>query len=238
MAAITSRLSDMLSDILFTSVHITEVAQLAGCFVKIRIVSPVFRHAQWSPGDKMQLRIRRGSLQARAYTPINWDNIEGSTELLAFLHGDGPGARWFDEVTIGAAGYVFGPSSSIDLTNVAASAVFVGDETSVALAHALRSVAPAARCIYEAVDAASLCTLLAMLKLNKNATVLPKASDHARLLEELRTALESTPAPHELIVSGDAATVNAVRRGVRRWPHLTPRIKARAYWAQGRTGLS
>ncbi|EUA74052.1 hypothetical protein I540_0838 [Mycobacteroides abscessus subsp. bolletii 1513] len=37
MAAITSRLSDMLSDILFTSVHITEVAQLAG--VSSRYVS-------------------------------------------------------------------------------------------------------------------------------------------------------------------------------------------------------
>jgi hypothetical protein len=32
--------------------------------------------------------------------------------------------------------------------------------------------------------------------------------------------------------------VHAACRGLRRWPHRTSRIKARAYWANGRTGLS
>lgn len=238
MAAVASRLSDMVSDVLFTPARVTEVTQLAACFVKIRIVSPAFRRAQWTAGDKLQLRTRRGSLQARAYTPMNWDNIEGSTELLAFLHGNGPGARWFDDVTVGTDCDVFGPSGSLDLAKVANSTVFVGDETSVALGHALRIVAPEAVCIYEATDIASLCTLLAMLKLNENTTVVAASRDRATLLEELRKALESSPGPHDLVVSGDAATVNAVRRRARRWPHLAPRIKARAYWAQGRAGLS
>ncbi|MGH3726245.1 MAG: siderophore-interacting protein [Mycobacterium sp.] len=238
MAAIASRLSDMLSDVLFTPVHVIEATQLATCFVKIRIASPAFQRAQWTPGDKLQLRTRRGSLHVRAYTPMNWDNREGSTELLAFLHGDGLGARWFDDVTVGTDCDVVGPSGSLDLTKVSNSTVFVGDETSVALAHALRSIVPAAVCIYEATDIASLCALLAMLKLNDNTLVVAKSPDSATLLDELRKTLESSPRPYDLIVSGDAATVNAVRRGARRWPHLAPRIKARAYWAQGRTGLS
>lgn len=238
MAAITSRLSDMLADALFTSVHVTEITRIAGCFVKIRIASPAFRRAEWTAGDKMQLRTRRGSLEARAYTPINWDPVGGSTELLAFLHGDGPGARWFDEASVGLSGDVFGPSSSLDLTKVGESTVFVGDETSVALAHALRTVAPNALCIYEAVDVASLCTLLAQLRLNQNTVVVAKSVDRAKLLKELRQALDSKPSPEDLVVSGDAATVNAVRRAVKSWPHLALKIKARAYWAQGRTGLS
>lgn len=229
MAAIASRLSDMLSDVLFTSVHVTEVTQLATCFVKVNVVSPAFRRAQWTPGDKLQLRTRKGSLQARAYTPMNWDNLQGSTELLAFLHGDGPGARWFDDVVVGTNCDVFGPGSSLDLTKMTNSTVFVGDETSVALAHALRTAAPSALCIYEASDVASLCTLLALLKLNENSTVMAKSADRAAVLEELRKALEASAGHCDLVVSGDAATVNAVRHGVRRWPHLGPKIKARAY---------
>ncbi|WP_078309301.1 MULTISPECIES: siderophore-interacting protein [unclassified Mycobacterium] len=238
MVPITSRLSDMLSDVLFTPVQVAEVTYLASCFVKIRITSQAFQRAQWTPGDKMQVRTRRGSLQMRAYTPISWDHHAGSTELIAFLHGSGPAADWFGNITIGAECEAFGPSRSLDLSKTAESTVFVGDETSVALAHALRTVNPSARCIYEATDLASLCALLAMLKLNDNTRVVTKSQDRSALLEQLREAMESASGPQDLIVSGDAATVNAVRRAVRRWPDIAPRIKARAYWAHGRPGLS
>lgn len=238
MAPIASRLSDLVSDVLFTSARISEVTQLSTHFVQVRLGSDAFRDAQWTPGDKLQIRPQRGSLRMRTYTPISWDRQEGTTELIAFRHGDGAGARWFDDATVGTACEVFGPSRSLDLSDAAASTVFIGDETSVALAHALHGVHPAARFLYEATDPDALATVLTTLGLTDNTEIIAKSDDREALLGLIRESMASPVEPCDLVVSGDAATVNEIRRDIRRWPHLRPRIKARAYWAHGRTGLS
>ncbi|MBA0047320.1 siderophore-interacting protein [Mycobacteroides sp. LB1] len=238
MTPLASRLSDLVSDVLFTTARISEVSELSTCFVKVRLASEAFRRTQWIPGDKLQIRPQRGSLRMRAYTPINWDRRAGSTDLIAFRHGDGPGARWFEDAAVGTDCDVFGPSRSLDLSDVAPSAVFVGDETSVALAHALHSVNPADRYLYETTDPSALMAVLTALGLAENVKVMDKSDNHDALLQLIIESVQSPGEPSDLIVSGDAATVSAVRRGARRWGDYRPQIKARAYWAHGRTGLS
>jgi NADPH-dependent ferric siderophore reductase len=50
-------------------------------------------------------------------------------------------------------------------------------------------------------------------------------------------AAQASTRPFDLVVSGDAATVHAVRRNARQWPRRPTDTKAKAYWAKGRTGL-
>lgn len=238
MAPIASLLSDLLSDVLLTSVRVSDTSEIAERFVKIRLASPQFRRAHWTPCDKLQLRPQRGSLLMRTYTPISWDCDAGCTDVIGFLHGDGPGASWCRDVPVGAECDVFGPSRSLDLSRVSASTVFLGDETSVGLAHALRRVNPAAHCVYETTDPVGLKAALTALGIVDNTELVAKSDDRTALLQLAFDAGEAYVDGYDLVVSGNAAIVNAVRRGVRHRPQPAPRIKARAYWARGRTGLS
>lgn len=240
MAPLAARLSDLAADVLFTSVRITEIAELTPKFVKATLGCDAFTRAKWTPGDKLQLRPRRGSLAMRTYTPINWNPDEGTTDVVVYRHGDGPAVRWFDAAVTGTDAEIYGPSRSLDLSDTMKHTVFLGDETSIALAHALQQHNANANYLYETDDPATLSTVITKLDIGKNTSVLSKTDDRRELLQRLIEAIETAEAgePVDLVVTGDAATVNAVRRELKTRTDLTPRIKARAYWASGKTGLS
>lgn len=239
MAPITARLSDLAADVLFTTVCVNDVTEVAPRFLKAGLSCEAFTRAKWTPGDKLQLRPRRGSLAMRTYTPISWNLDEGTAEVIAYRHGDGPAVRWFDNAAVGADAEIYGPSRSLDLSDTVADTIFVGDETSVGLAYALSHLNPSVRYVYETSDPAILSGALTALKITDNADIIVKSDDRSELLQSiLRVAENCTGPSFDLVVTGDAATVNAVRRALRRRPDLTHRMKARAYWAHGRAGLS
>lgn len=238
MPGLRSLLSDLISDVVLSPVHVAEVESIGTRFTQIRIEGHVFEDCRWTPGDKLQLRVQRGSVALRTYTPINWQADPGSVELIAFHHGRGPGARWFDSASVGTECEVFGPSRSIDLSDSVGNVVFIGDETSVALADALRSVNPLSRFIFEATDPGPISSVLTTLGFPDTVEIVVKSNDRRPLLEHAREAGEEFGSAFDFVVSGDAATVSAARRAMRHWHDLRPRIKARAYWAKGRSGLS
>jgi NADPH-dependent ferric siderophore reductase len=107
------------------------------------------------------------------------------------------------------------------------------------LGYALHHRNPEAKYLYEAGDPAAVSAVLAAFGANENAAVVAKAADRGELLEAITQAAEGVSgSSFDLVLTGDAATVIAVRRSLKARPDLTPRIKARAYWADGRTGLS
>jgi hypothetical protein len=57
------------------------------------------------------------------------------------------------------------------------------------------------------------------------------------VLRAAQDAAAAAPGAFDLVLSGDAATVHAVRRAARHWPSRPATTRARAYWAEGRTGL-
>jgi NADPH-dependent ferric siderophore reductase len=244
MAKVTERLADLASGMMLTSALVSEVERLSPRFVRVGLRAAAFRTASWKPGTKLQLRPRRGTLGLRTYTPVEWDAEHGATRLIAFTHGEGPAAEWFRAVQVDAPCEVFGPRGSMDLRGLSDRVVFVGDESSVGLACALRTAtatatatattAPDVRHVFEAIDPAELATVLDELGLAATSTVLPRADDRTGLVAQARAA---AVAPFDLVVSGDAATVHAVRRAARSWPHRPTTTRARAYWAEGRTGL-
>ncbi len=220
---------------MFDTANVTRCDRLSPQFVRLELSAEAFRKATWVPGAKLQFRPRRGSMSLRTYTPISWDAGRGVTELIAYTHGTGPAAQWFERVTEGQTCEVFGPRRSIDLREATGPVLFIGDESSVALACALRTVTGDVAFVFEAHDPAGLTDVLAQLSITERVAVATKSTDRADLLRQARHA--AMQAPFTLIVTGDAATVHAVRRDSRGWERKPRQVNGKAYWAEGRTGL-
>ena len=235
ITGLSERLADLAGGVMFDTATVTGCDRLSPQFVRLELSAEAFRKPAWVPGAKLQLRPRRGSLSLRTYTPMNWDAGRGVTELIAYTHGTGPAAQWFERVTEGQTCEVFGPRRSIDLRAATGPVLFIGDESSVALACALHTIAADVAYVFEARDPAGLTGVLAPLGIAERAMVVAKSTDRAELLRQARH--DAAPAPYTLLVTGDAATVHAVRRDSRGWERSPRRVMGKAYWAEGRTGL-
>jgi NADPH-dependent ferric siderophore reductase len=69
------------------------------------------RDVSWTPGDKIQILL--STLDVRTYTPSAWDARAGIAEIIAFEHGDSPGAVWSRRVAVGDACRFVGPQRSV-----------------------------------------------------------------------------------------------------------------------------
>ncbi|TCK22186.1 siderophore-interacting protein [Pseudonocardia endophytica] len=236
MAMLTELLADLATSTFLETARVTTTDRLSEHFVTVELQCPAFRSATWTPGAKLQLRPRRGTLGLRTYTPFDWDDERGTTRVLAFTHGAGPASDWFTDVRPGDDCELFGPRRSIDLRTEHERVLFVGDESSLGLACALRSIDATATHVVESVDPHELSAVLDGLDLS-SAVVVPRADDHAPLRDAARRAAHDVGAPFDLVLTGDAAAVHTVRRDTRGWTPGPDRIKGKAYWAAGRTGL-
>lgn len=235
MTGLAERLADLASGAMLDTAYVTGLSRLSSEFIQMTLSAEAFQKATWVPGAKLQFRPRRGSMKLRTYTPTSWDAARGVTELIVYTHGNGPAGQWFGRVTEGQTCEVLGPRRSIDLREAAGPVLFVGDETSVALARASRTISVDTSYVFEARDPTALTDVLAQLGITERVVVVPKAADRADLLHHGREA--AIQAPYTLIVTGDAATVHAVRRDSRGWKRKPLQVKGKAYWAEGRTGL-
>jgi hypothetical protein len=99
------------------------------------------------------------------------------------------------------------------------------------LACALKVVTPQVKHVFEATDPAAVTELLAVHGLVDASVVVPNTDVVTRVRDVLPDE------PYDLVVTGNAATVHAIRRDSRDWPRRPGEIKGKAYWAEGRTGL-
>ncbi|BEL05436.1 hypothetical protein Q0Z83_036270 [Actinoplanes sichuanensis] len=228
---IASRIKDMAEAALLTEASVTAVDHISADFVRLKLHSPALRTARWTAGTKVQLRLPGDGWTMRTYTPLNWDAAEGRTELLAYRHGHGPASTWCGEVAVGDGIRFMGPRRSIDAPAAGERILFVGDASSVALACAFTTTGAEVTHLFEAAAPALLAEALQTLSLPAEVC----ATD--TLLDRLRALAPTVPVPYRLIVTGNAATVHAVRRDIRDWPAPPPKIVGKAYWAAGRTGL-
>jgi ferric-chelate reductase (NADPH) len=237
MSVLTETLADLASNALLRNTRVTKVVRLTPEFVQIELQAEAFRGATWVPGAKLQMRPRRGTLLFRTYTPTRWDPDGGATELIVFTHGEGPAADWFRQVTVDDVCEVFGPRKSIELSRLSDHVVFVGDESSVGLACALRTVTSQVSYVFEATEPEGLRKALSDLQFADGCAVVARTPERSELLEHAREAADTTADVFDLVVTGDAGTVHSLRRDSRRWSRPPRRMTGKAYWAPGRTGL-
>lgn len=86
------RIAGALTRTFMRSATIRESHVLDERFRLVTLSGDSLRGVRWTPGQKVQVSL--GGWVYRTYTPLRWDAVHGSTQLLLFLHGEAPGAVW------------------------------------------------------------------------------------------------------------------------------------------------
>lgn len=217
--------------------RVAAVETLSPRFRLIELEGGALKDVAWTAGQKIQVAMGAG-LSARTYTPMSWDASRGRTRLLAFAHGEGPGSRWASGLRQGDICQFFGPRRSLDLAGLEAPVILFGDETSFGLAAALRDTLQAGGALhmFEANDAAEPQQALDAISLGQ-ARLIARSADDAHLAaieaEMLRLAANGA----QFVLTGKASSIQRISRALKAGSVASSRIKAKAYWAPGKTGL-
>lgn len=216
--------------------RIAAVKPLSAHFRLIDIEGDALKDIAWAVGQKLQIAMGTG-MTTRTYTPISWEAGQGRTRLLAFAHGDGPGSRWIEGLRQGDACQFFGPRRSLDFSGLAAPLVLFGDETSFALAAALRAAAArGVTCLFEVGEIAESRSVLEATGLG-DATLIERVANNAHLGEIATKVAELGGSGASFVLTGKAQSIQHVSRALKTMGVGPSRVKAKAYWAPGKTGL-
>ncbi len=220
---------------LFRSVRVDAVEDLTERVRLISFTATGVAAGSWRPGDKVQVRM--SGLTARTYTPVARPDGAAGFRVVGFVHGDGPGALWVRGLEVGTEAAVFGPRRSLDGSGLRGRVVAVGDETSVGLVAALAGVDGASvEAVFEATEPDDVRVPAVALGLG-DVEVIGRSDGVAHRTALAELVAERLDDEATLVVSGDAATVAAVRRHLKDVGVRPARTLAKAYWAEGRRGL-
>ena len=239
MATVKQVLGDVFAKLLFREVMVRSVHDVSPRFRRLDLEGPALRQAPFGAGDKVQVMMPNGDL--RTYTPFHFDATRGSLSFLVYVHGDdSPGAQWGRSVSAGQTARLFGPRGSLRLASDSGPAVVFGDETSFALARALREQRAGTerlRFVFEVNDAAESARALESLELSSDGLVqrLPGDTHLAAVESQLRQAL-TTLGDASLVLTGRAQSIQALRMRLRA-SGTAAHQRVKAYWSVGKRGL-
>ncbi|PIA06114.1 siderophore-interacting protein [Citrobacter portucalensis] len=234
------RLETAMQKLFMRSAQVTAVEPLGERFRLITLSGDALKQMKWTPGDKIQLQL--GGWVQRTYTPIDWNPLLGSTRILAYLHGDGPGADWARYLCPGDECVFFGPRGSIDLTKITSPAFVFGDETSIGLMAALhsRTSTQDGPITYVLETASFDNTQVAIRALGLGGLqIIERQADgaHRVKIEALADKLQQTSLSATFVLTGNAASIQPVRQFLRQRGIKASRFQNKAYWAAGKKGL-
>tara|TARA_R110001606_G_scaffold334310_2_gene482195 strand:+ start:9127 stop:9873 length:747 start_codon:yes stop_codon:yes gene_type:complete len=236
-AKVPGRLSRSLLRLLMKPATVTASERLSDRFRMITLEGEALKGAAWTPGDKVQIAMG-SAFVARTYKPIEWDAHTGRTRIIAYDHGDGPGATWVRETGPGDECHIFGPRASLDPRPLTGSLALFGDETTMGLASALRGLEPTRRvfCYFELVEGEEGAAVLTRLGLESAARFVRRQDE--RHLDEMEATLPALVAGGaSVLLTGRAGAVQRWRQALKRHALPPGRLLSKAYWAAGKTGL-
>ena len=218
---------------------VSRVQALAPHFRLIDLEGEALREVAWSVGQKLQVSIS-GMRVARTYTPLYWDPGRGTTRFLVWLHGDAPGSDWARQLAPGMPCAVIGPRRSLEVAPGEAPLIVVGDETVFGLAHALRLAYPQrpVHAWFEVTpDYMDECwPVLDNLGLD-DAGLLPRSPDEHHLHDIERALAAWIQTDAIFVLAGRAPAIQHLQRYLKQGGVASSRLRAKVYWAPGKTGL-
>ena len=231
------RVAQLLRRWLMRPARVAAVETLSSHFRLIELEGETLKEVAWNAGQKIQVAMGAG-LSARTYTPMSWDTGRGSTRLLAFAHGDGPGSRWANSLREGGTCQFLGPRRSLDLAGLVAPVVLFGDETSFGIGAALRNnlQAGGALHVFEATDIVESRQVLEAINLGE-ARLIARSSGDSHLTTVEAELLRLAASGAQFVLTGKASSIQRISRALKAADVTSSRIKTKAYWAPGKTGL-
>lgn len=233
------RLTRLMMRWFFRKATVSKIEALASDIRAISLAGDDLKAASWAPGHKIQIDVGGGI--NRTYTPVCWSDT-GETRIIAFSHGEGPGAGWASSVRPGDKCQFFGPRRSMDLRHLNVERpFFFGDETSLGLAQALSDsmdMPQDVTCLFEMSAHPDPRSLLLQLGLPEAAIVKRRPADgHYQEIEARIGKIVAEIRPGAYVLSGRSASVQRVSRMLKGLGVEPALIRAKAHWATGKTGL-
>lgn len=232
MSSFKQVFSGLLKPIL-RKVRLDRVDDVADRFRVIELSGESLAGSRCAAGDKLQVLIDG---DFRTYTPFGFDPAAGRLSLLAFSHGEGPGAKWARAARSGDGAHVFGPRGSLPLADLPTPALLVGDETSLASGRALQELGRSGAVVLEVDDVTAARAAARAIGLH-DVIMVSRAAQDAHIPELWNAVAATAPSKASLVLTGKAQTIQALRALVRRDQVNGLKQKNKAYWAPGKRGL-
>lgn len=218
-------------DLLMLRGTVTAVERFTARMRRLRIEGDALAGLDVLPGQ--QVRVLVGSaLTRRTYSVWRYEP-SGAVELCVLDHaGDGPGARWAREATVGDEVRMGKPEGSFTLRPDAAHHVFVGDETASVAFGAMLAALPAGARVSGCVETGTAADRLPLVQAGRLDWVLRGEVPLPEAVGRL------APAPGGVAyVAGEARTVQAVRHVLRDAGWDRRSVLTKPFWAPGKRGL-
>jgi NADPH-dependent ferric siderophore reductase len=233
------RLEGALSKLFTKAARVAAIADVADDFRLVTLAGEALVGGEWTPGQKVQVML--GGWVQRTYTPLSWNTQAGETQLLAYMHGEGPAAVWARGLAEGDTCALFGPRGSLDLNALGRPALLFGDETSLGLAHALRftpASAQGAHLVLEVTSKRAAAAALDAIGVEGAHLVERRPEDvHLGEVQEYTAHLLQTRSIEAGVLSGKATSIQRMNKQLRQLGLPRARLQVKAYWAPGKTGL-
>jgi ferric-chelate reductase (NADPH) len=233
------RLEGALSKLFTKAARVAAITDVAEGFRLLTLAGEALVGVEWTPGQKVQVML--GGWVQRTFTPLSWNTQAGETQLLAYMHGDGPAAAWARGLSEGDGCALFGPRGSLDLNALGRPALLFGDETSFGLAHALRftpASAQGAHLVLEVTSKGAAAAALDAIGVEGAHLVERRPEDvHLGEVQEYTAHLLQTRSVEAGVLSGKASSIQRMNKQLRQLGLPRARLQVKAYWAPGKTGL-
>lgn len=223
-----------LKRLLMHPARVVSVEILSEHFRLISLQGDALKTLEWIPGQQIQVTTGAG-LEARTYTPIDWDHDGGVTRLLVFLHGNGPGCTWARTVQPGSLHDFLGPTKPLKLDFTRALTLF-GDETTFGLGLALQNACIGGiktRFCFEVSNVQESQDVLTAIGL-RNAVLAERSTGRDHFPEVARVIATAAGDEHQIVLSGNARSIQELKKATVKNSNLI----IRPYWSQGKTGMS
>jgi ferric-chelate reductase (NADPH) len=235
MAGVKKTILSFIGSKILTPAKISSTRNISAAFRMITLGSPAFTGAAWQPGQKLQ--INTGDWDVRTYTPLSLDPKAGEIKILAFLHGDGPGATWAKNVKGGDLCDVLGPRPSLAVSDFSRPVILFGDETSLAVASTIVPLHKDSKFIFEASSVDEVNAILQEIGIPQSGVV-PKSAEDGHLEEAFglikRWAINQD---YQLVLTGKAQSIQKIRNLIKEEHLPFTSSKVKAYWSEGKEGL-
>lgn len=218
--------------------RVASAEMLSEHFRIIALEGDAMKTASWIPGQQIQIALGSG-LTGRTYTPMIWDRDAGATQLLIFLHGDGPGCTWARTAQSGSRYDFLGPTRELRLAFDRPFTLF-GDETDFGLAIALQGAAGFGikpRFHFEVSNAAESRDVLTSIDVS-DAHLVERTGDGQHLADMARVLATSANEGHQLVLSGNARSIQQMKKRISTLCGRAPAFIVKPYWSPGKNGLS
>jgi ferric-chelate reductase (NADPH) len=208
-------------------------------FRLLTLQSDSFKTRATALGDKIRVVI--GGSLLRTYTPFDWNSTAGTAHLLAYRRGEGAASQWLGGLRSGDSCQVLGPQRSTPLDTLQRPAIFIGDETSFALAHSLQSTSGGTtdiKFLFEVSSAVETQQLLAAVGIRKDSLVeRTEEESHLEFLNRQLMELMISSGPRQFVFSGKSSTIQHLSRSLKRIGRSPSDLMVKAFWAPGKQAL-